>query len=65
MSPSSRLIKQADTVLHLVGEGRHEERYAKLGAHVIEHQGVRGTAFAVWAPSARSVCGRRDSCAAS
>ena len=41
--------------LHLVGEGRHEELYAKLGAHVIEHQGVHGTAFAVWAPSARSV----------
>jgi 1,4-alpha-glucan branching enzyme len=44
-----------DIDLHLVGEGRHEELYAKLGAHVIEHQGVRGTAFAVWAPSARSV----------
>ena len=41
--------------LHLAGEGRHEELYAKLGSHVIEHQGVRGTAFAVWAPSARSV----------
>ena len=41
--------------LHLVGEGRHEELYAKLGAHVLEHQGVRGIAFAVWAPSARSV----------
>jgi 1,4-alpha-glucan branching enzyme len=41
--------------LHLAGEGRHEELYAKLGAHVIEHQGVRGTAFAVWAPGARSV----------
>jgi 1,4-alpha-glucan branching enzyme len=41
--------------LHLAGEGRHEELYAKLGAHVITHQGVRGTAFAVWAPSARSV----------
>ena len=37
--------------LHLVGEGRHEELYEKLGAHVIEHQGVVGTAFAVWAPS--------------
>jgi 1,4-alpha-glucan branching enzyme len=44
-----------DIDVHLVGEGRHEELYAKLGAHVIEHQGVRGTAFAVWAPSARSV----------
>jgi 1,4-alpha-glucan branching enzyme len=41
--------------LHLVGEGRHEELYAALGAHVREHQGVRGTAFAVWAPSAASV----------
>ncbi|HYI18365.1 MAG TPA: alpha-amylase family glycosyl hydrolase, partial [Solirubrobacteraceae bacterium] len=44
-----------DMDLHLVGEGRHEELYAKLGAHVTEHQGVHGTAFAVWAPSARSV----------
>jgi 1,4-alpha-glucan branching enzyme len=41
--------------LHLVGEGRHEELYAKLGAHVVEHQGVQGTAFAVWAPNARAV----------
>jgi 1,4-alpha-glucan branching enzyme len=40
---------------HLIGEGRHEELYDKLGAHVIEHQGVAGTAFAVWAPSARAV----------
>ena len=44
-----------DMDLHLAGEGRHEELYAKLGAHVVEHQGVQGTAFAVWAPSARSV----------
>jgi 1,4-alpha-glucan branching enzyme len=44
-----------DMDLHLAGEGRHEELYAKLGAHVVEHQGVRGTAFAVWAPSARAV----------
>ena len=41
--------------LHLVGEGRHQELYEKLGAHVIEHEGARGTAFAVWAPSARAV----------
>ena len=44
-----------DLDLHLMGEGRHEELYEKLGAHVIEHEGVRGTAFAVWAPSARAV----------
>ena len=41
--------------LHLVGEGRHEELWEKLGAHVRELEGVRGTAFAVWAPSAKSV----------
>ncbi len=41
--------------LHLIGEGRHEELYDKLGAHVREHQGVSGTAFAVWAPAARAV----------
>ncbi|UGS37564.1 1,4-alpha-glucan branching protein GlgB [Capillimicrobium parvum] len=41
--------------LHLVGEGRHERLYNRLGAHVTEVDGVAGTAFAVWAPSARSV----------
>ena len=41
--------------IHLAGEGRHEEIYEHLGAHVREHEGVSGTAFAVWAPSARSV----------
>jgi 1,4-alpha-glucan branching enzyme len=44
-----------DLDLHLVGEGRHEELYETLGAHVREIDGVSGTAFAVWAPSARSV----------
>jgi 1,4-alpha-glucan branching enzyme len=41
--------------LHLIGEGRHEELYEKLGAHVRENQGVLGTAFAVWAPAAHAV----------
>jgi 1,4-alpha-glucan branching enzyme len=41
--------------LHLIGEGRHQEIYEKLGAHVREHEGVTGTAFAVWAPAARAV----------
>jgi 1,4-alpha-glucan branching enzyme len=40
---------------HLIGEGRHEELYDRLGAHVREHQGVTGTGFAVWAPAARAV----------
>jgi 1,4-alpha-glucan branching enzyme len=37
--------------LHLVGEGRHELLYEKLGAHV----GDEGVAFAVWAPNATKV----------
>ena len=41
--------------LHLVSEGRHERIYERLGAHVREVDGVVGTSFAVWAPSARSV----------
>jgi 1,4-alpha-glucan branching enzyme len=41
--------------LHLIGEGRHEQTYEKLGAHVRRHDGITGTAFAVWAPSAHAV----------
>jgi 1,4-alpha-glucan branching enzyme len=41
--------------LYLAGEGRHEELYEKLGAHLREVDGITGTAFAVWAPNARSV----------
>ena len=44
--------------LHLIGEGRHEELYERLGAHVREmrsHPPVLGTAFSVWAPAARAV----------
>jgi 1,4-alpha-glucan branching enzyme len=41
--------------LYLIGEGRHERIYELLGAHPKVHQDVSGTAFAVWAPAARSV----------
>jgi 1,4-alpha-glucan branching enzyme len=41
--------------LHLIREGRHEELANHLGAHLREVEGVHGVAFAVWAPSARSV----------
>ncbi|MFI6874359.1 1,4-alpha-glucan branching protein GlgB [Streptomyces sp. NPDC050400] len=46
--------------LHLISEGRHEELWTVLGAHVQEQQGVRGTRFAVWAPDARGVRVRGD-----
>jgi len=41
--------------LHLVSEGRHEQLYAQLGAHLRELDGVAGASFAVWAPNARSL----------
>ncbi len=41
--------------LHLVGEGRHEQLWERLGAHVCAREGVEGTTFAVWAPNAQSV----------
>jgi 1,4-alpha-glucan branching enzyme len=40
---------------HLFGEGRHERLWERLGAHPTVLDGVAGTAFAVWAPNARSV----------
>ena len=41
--------------LHLIAEGRHEELWRVLGAHVREVGQVTGTSFAVWAPNARGV----------
>ena len=41
--------------LHLLGEGTHRRLWQALGAHVMTHQGVAGTHFAVWAPNARRV----------
>ena len=41
--------------LHLFNEGRHFEMAAAFGANVMTFEGVRGTAFSVWAPNARRV----------
>jgi 1,4-alpha-glucan branching enzyme len=45
--------------LHLLGEGRHENLWEVLGAHVRTYDTpggpVTGTSFAVWAPNARGV----------
>jgi 1,4-alpha-glucan branching enzyme len=53
--PYSFLPTLGELDLYLIGEGRHEEIYQKLGSHPIELEGVEGTAFAVWAPGARAV----------
>ncbi len=41
--------------LYLIGEGRHEELWRVLGAHLREVGQVSGVAFAVWAPNAHGV----------
>ena len=40
---------------YLLATGRHQRVWQVLGAHVMQHQGVLGTHFAVWAPNARRV----------
>ena len=51
--PFGRPLGEMD--LYLLGEGNHERLYEKMGAHVMQWQGVTGVAFAVWAPGAKSV----------
>lgn len=41
--------------LHLIAEGRHEELWRALGAHVRTLDASPGVAFTVWAPDARAV----------
>mgnify|MGYP001039832891 CR=1 FL=1 len=53
--PYSFLPVLADFDLHLIGEGRHYKNYEKLGAHVMDINGIKGVHFAVWAPNAKRV----------
>ena len=51
-----------DLDLHLFNEGTHRRLWEALGAHARRVDGVDGTAFAVWAPSARRVSVVGDFC---
>jgi 1,4-alpha-glucan branching enzyme len=53
--PYRHLPTLGEMDLHLIREGRHEELWQALGAHVRSYGEVTGTSFAVWAPSARGV----------
>jgi 1,4-alpha-glucan branching enzyme len=44
-----------DYDLYLHSEGRHFTSYDKLGAHLVEVDGVNGVHFALWAPNAYRV----------
>jgi 1,4-alpha-glucan branching enzyme len=41
--------------IQLFKAGKHFKLYKKLGSHPMEIEGVKGTYFAVWAPSAKQV----------
>lgn len=47
------LLSEMD--IYLFKEGKHFHLYEKLGAHIIEIEGAKGTYFALWAPNAESV----------
>ncbi len=41
--------------IHLFREGNNYHSYEKFGARLVEHNGVSGVHFAVWAPNAKQV----------
>ena len=45
----------SDFDISLFKAGKHYRLYEKLGSHLVEVNGTKGTYFAVWAPSARTV----------
>ncbi|MBL8931471.1 MAG: 1,4-alpha-glucan branching protein GlgB [Kineosporiaceae bacterium] len=57
--PYRHLPTVGEVDLHLIGEGRHEQLWDTLGAHVRHFEGpmglCEGVSFAVWAPNAQGV----------
>ncbi|GAB4030068.1 1,4-alpha-glucan branching protein GlgB [Spirosoma gilvum] len=53
--PNGPYSRFTDFDIYLFRSGKHHKLYEKFGSHVVEHNGVIGTYFAVWAPSARSI----------
>jgi 1,4-alpha-glucan branching enzyme len=53
--PYSFLPTLGDLDMYLWGEQKHHRAWEKLGAHALEWGGIAGVAFAVWAPTARSL----------
>jgi 1,4-alpha-glucan branching enzyme len=53
--PYSFLPTIGEIDLYLFGEGKHEEIYKKLGAHLVKINGTSGVSFAVWAPHAEGI----------
>lgn len=53
--PYRHLPTLGELDIHLIREGRHEQLWQVLGAHVRHFAGIDGVSFAVWAPNARAV----------
>ncbi|MGM0507713.1 MAG: 1,4-alpha-glucan branching protein GlgB [Fusobacteriota bacterium] len=53
--PYSFLPVLTDYDIHLFSEGNHHRIYEKMGAHIIEHEGITGVHFSIWAPNAQRV----------
>src|SRR5690606_11846746 len=49
------LSRFTDYDIHLFRSGKHYKLYEKFGSHVMEHEGIVGTCFSVWAPNAEAV----------
>jgi 1,4-alpha-glucan branching enzyme len=52
-NPEVSLLSDLD--IYLFKSGKHFKLYEKLGSHVTEHEGIKGTYFALWAPNAERV----------
>lgn len=55
MNPVQHHSLFTDFDIDLFKAGKHFKLYEKLGAHLLEVDGVHGCYFAVWAPSAKNV----------
>ena len=53
MNTATNFITELDQ--YLFGQGTHYDIFKKLGAHMMEVDGVKGVYFAVWAPNAAYV----------
>ncbi|MBS7562836.1 1,4-alpha-glucan branching protein GlgB [Mucilaginibacter sp. Bleaf8] len=55
LNPVEVYSRLTDFDISLFKSGRHYRLYEKLGSHVVTHNNVVGTYFAVWAPNAQYV----------
>ena len=55
-----KITRFTDLDIYLFKQGNHTKLYEKMGSHPMVVDGVAGVYFAVWAPSAESICVRGD-----